>query len=304
MAATGTPSASAPASAASPLQQLTKFRPGTRVLLIDKHSRPGGYATNFERPKQAARLDCSLHKLSGMGGEGNLRRILGGLGADEALSFIHPDHYFAAILPDRRIVLPNEAAATEAVLAEVFPTEREGLAQFFQDAASHGKDGYFQYQMLSGDYRPDMKALRAAHRTLKRVTVAEKLDGLFSSSELKNILAAPAVYVGAFPEEISYLYYLHVVYATLHAGNAYVLGSAQRLSDHLVERIVSAGGGINLSNPVRRVLSDGAGRATGVETLKGRYFSDRIFLNAAPHYALDHLFAADEALVPVRAKRS
>lgn len=276
--------------------QVVRLHPDARILLIDKHSLAGGYATSFVRPKQGARLDCSLHKLSGMAEGGNLRRILRNLDQDGAIRYVYPEHYFAAISARATIVLPNDVGRVEQTLADAFPNERLGVERFFKDVATHGKDGYFQYQMLSGQYFPDMKALRQAHRSLKTITVAQRFDELFSSSELKNILSAPAVYVGAFPEQISYLYYLHVVYATLNAGNAYVVGSAQSLSDHLVRQITSRGGAVSLSNPVLRILTDDAMRAVGVETLKGRYYSTRIYVNAAPKYAIEKLLQPSTAL--------
>jgi len=65
--------------------QLAQRHPGARILVIDKHGVPGGYATVFQRPKAGAAFDCSLHKLSGMGEGGNLRRIFADLGLDAEL---------------------------------------------------------------------------------------------------------------------------------------------------------------------------------------------------------------------------
>ena len=52
--------------------QVVKRHPGARILVIDKHGVPGGYATVFQRPKAGAAFDCSLHKLSGMGEGGTI----------------------------------------------------------------------------------------------------------------------------------------------------------------------------------------------------------------------------------------
>ena len=40
--------------------------------------------------------------------------------------------------------------------------------------------------------------------------------GRVSDPLLREILGASTIYVGAFPEELGYLYYLHLLYATLH----------------------------------------------------------------------------------------
>ena len=77
---------------------LVRQRPGTRVLVIDKHTSPGGYATNFTRPKQGAYFDCSLHKLSGTQVDGgNLGRIFSALDLSAEVELVHHhDHRYVA----------------------------------------------------------------------------------------------------------------------------------------------------------------------------------------------------------------
>ena len=49
---------------------------GYRVAVVEKHFKPGGYATNFARERQKYVFDCSLHKITGLGPEGNMRNAL------------------------------------------------------------------------------------------------------------------------------------------------------------------------------------------------------------------------------------
>jgi phytoene dehydrogenase-like protein len=104
------------------------------------------------------------------------------------------------------------------------------------------------------------------------------------------------------PEELGYLYYLHIIYATLVAGNAYVRGSSQALSDTLVDIIQSGGGVVKNREAVQQVSYDDQLRVTGVVTKKGTYNAPLVMLNAAPRYALDQLFDAHPALDGVRRK--
>ena len=282
--------------------QVVRRHPGARILVIDKHAVPGGYATVFQRPKADAAFDCSLHKLSGMGEGGNLRRIFADLGLDDELRLKIPDDYFEAVLPDGSIRCGNGVEAFRAALCVRFPHERAGLDRFFEEVAIHGRNGYYQFQMMDGSFEPDFTQLRYAHRHLKHLTVAQALAERIGNPWLREILAATGIYVGGFPEDLGYLYFLHVVYATLTKGNAYVEGASQRLSDVLAERIVAAGGQLLLGTTVRRILSDDNGRVRGVATAKGEFYADRVYLNAAPHYALRTLFDDQPALEPVRRK--
>jgi phytoene dehydrogenase-like protein len=282
--------------------QLVYRRPGTRVLIVEKHSIPGGYATWFRRPKEGARFDCSLHKLSGMGAGGNLKRIFQTLGLDTKLKLIYPPHFFRQCFSDHEIVLENEISGIKACLIQEYPSERAGLETFFSDVNIHGRVGYYQYQMMAGEYDVDFSQLRYAHRNLKKITLSNKFSQLFKNDRLKEILSNPGVYVGMFPEQMSYLYYLHVIFATLNAGNAYVIGSGQHLSNCLAEMIATGGGKVMLSTAVRRVLVDNTATAVGVETKHGSFYAPQVYVNAAPKYAVNELFPAMERLDPIKAK--
>lgn len=248
---------------------LVKRHPGLRLLVIDKHIVVGGYATTFSRPSQGVTFDCSLHKLSGMTEGGNLIRILRELELDRALDLVYPDDYFCAYRAGTVLPLANNAEQAEQQLVARFGHQAEGIATFFEHVRTYGRNGYYQFQMLNGSFEPDMTQLRFAHRNFKHKTVREVLHELFDDPYLIEILAAPGIYVGGYSEDLGYLYFLHVVYATLNRGNAYVVGSSQRLSNLLAQRVLEAGGKIALSTHVDDVLTDGNGNVTGVRTSRG-----------------------------------
>ncbi|MFG0843895.1 phytoene desaturase family protein [Pseudomonas sp. FYR_5] len=281
---------------------LVKRDHGARVLMLDKHIVVGGYASTFSRPKQSAIFDCSLHKLSGMSEGGNLIRILRDLGLEDELNLVYPNDYFCAYQNGTALPLANDADQVERQLIERFPHQAEPLVTFFTQVRTYGRNGYYQFQMLDGSFEPDMAQLRWAHRNLKHKTVREALHELFDDPYLIEILAAPGIYVGGYSEDLGYLYYLHVVYATLNRGNAYVAGSSQRLSDLLAQQIEQAGGKIMLSTPVEEVTTDNQGNVTGVRTRAGEFHAPQVFINTSPHYAVEHLFQADVDLTSTREK--
>jgi all-trans-retinol 13,14-reductase len=275
-------------------------QPSMRLLIIEKHVIPGGYATWFKRPKHASHFDCSLHKLSGMGRTGNLKNLLYEIGAIGELDFVFPEEYFRMHFGADNIRLPNDDIGAEKVLIDRFSNEAVGIKQFFEDVRTHGRNGYLQHLIMQGKVEPDFNQMRYAHRFLKKRTLQEKLDELFTSTFLKATLSCPALYVGAFPDQISYLYYLHVVYATLVERNAYVRGTSQRLSNYLVQKILGAGGDVLLNCAAKNILTDENGTVLGVETTRGRFLSSKVYINAAPKYALENLFQENQALEPVR----
>jgi all-trans-retinol 13,14-reductase len=288
--------------------QLAMRHPGLRVLIVEKHIVPGGYASVFHRPKQDAIFDCSLHKLSGMTGSGNLRRIFQSLGLMDELELVYPDDYFQASLPGKTVLLPNNAAQLKKLLCELYPEDSEALEQFFADVELHGKNSYFQFQMMNGSYDVPIgeliRHLRFAHKNFKGITVDEAFHKMFKSSEVRELLAMPGCYVGGHPEDLSYLYFLHIIYATLYCGNAYVRGASQKLSDALVKRIEQAGGKVLLQTQVERIEVDNDMHVKGVTTEHGFYSARQIYVNAAPRYAVEELLDPELPLQATKEKLS
>jgi all-trans-retinol 13,14-reductase len=281
--------------------QVLHRRPETRILAIDRHTVPGGYATLFTRPKLNAYFDCSLHKITGtLPDGGNFHRMFHELNLDAEVKLVqHPDH-FEACLPGEAIALGNSPKEVERTLSLRFPDEAEAIARFFREVEEHGQDSYYQFQIMDGSYDVDFRRLRYAHANLKGITVAEAMEQRFRDGYLKEIIAAPSIYVGGFAEDMSYLYFLHVVFAALYKGNGYVTGSAQRLSDALAARIVAAGGQVQLGTAVRRVVPGRDGAPHTVETNRGRFQSHDVYLNAAPHHVLGDLLEDTPELRPTR----
>lgn len=282
--------------------QMAKRRPGARILMIDRHSVAGGYATSFDRPKAGAYFDCSLHKLTGTREEGgNFHRMFTDLGLADEVELIHHGEHFEACLPDECFAVGSTPEQVEENLRARYPEDADGLRTFFDEVRTHGRDSYYQFQIFAGTYDADFKRLRWAHKNLKNLSVSAALQERLRSTRLREIIAAQSVYVGSFSEDLSYLYFLHLVYATLFKGNAYVRGSVQRLSDALAARVEAAGGKVVLDTSVRRIAPDRESGLHCVETARGRYYSRRIYINAAPRHVID-LFDDTPELKETRAR--
>jgi len=282
---------------------LVRQRPGTRVLVIDKHTSPGGYATNFTRPKQGAYFDCSLHKLSGTQVDGgNLGRIFSALDLSAEVELVHHHDHFHACLPGASFALGDGPAAVERTLAARFPDDAAGIRQVFAEVELHGRDSYYQFQILEGSVDVDFRRLRWAHRNLRGITVAQALAERLSDDWLREILSAPSLYVGGFAEDMSYLYFLHIVFATLFKGNAYVSGSVQCLSDALAARITDGGGQVMLGTTVRGIVPGDLDAPHCIETSRGRFRTRDVYINASPHHAVETLIKDSPAMAATREK--
>ncbi|MFP5391659.1 MAG: NAD(P)-binding protein, partial [Gammaproteobacteria bacterium] len=272
--------------------EVLRLHPHLRVLVLDKHVVPGGYASQFVRPKQQARFDCSLHKLSGMGEQGNLRHALREMGVEDALELHYEPLMYEASTADGRFDMPS--GATEALddLIAAFPAEEAGLRAYFEDVAVHGYNQYMQFQMMSGAIPADMAQLRYAQKNLKPISVLEGLRRLIKDARLIEILSMPVAYIGGYPEEVSYLYFLHIVYTCQFTRCAYVKGGSQHLSNLLVEKIRAAGGSVLLESRVEQIVLDEEQKvAVAVRTRDHEYRGNHIVINSSPQHACDELMA-------------
>src|SRR5207248_3977461 len=104
--------------------------------------------------------------------------------------------------------------AFKAQLYLSFPEDKSGLEQFFEELEVHGRNGYYQFQILDGSYTPDVKQMRFAHKNLRRLVASEAVAQRIRSPLLRELLTAASVYVGGFAEDLGYLYFLHALYAT------------------------------------------------------------------------------------------
>jgi len=104
---------------------------GHRVLLIDKHSVPGGYTTNFER--KGFRFDASNHFIGGGEPGGMVYETLAKIGAEHRVEFLTHET-FGCIVDEARGIeyrAPWQLNEYVDLLAKLFPKEESGIRDFY-----------------------------------------------------------------------------------------------------------------------------------------------------------------------------
>jgi all-trans-retinol 13,14-reductase len=228
-------------------------RKGYRIALVERHVKPGGFATNFTRKKRFT-FDCSLHKITGLGPGGNLRNSLVRLGLWEKLEFEFYGELTTVIVRGTLYALPLEYPDLKATLARAFPADTGGLERFFRDIEVHGYQNYMFARIALGEYELDPDTL-AGTRRLSRMTAADYFRGLFANPDLVSLLSAIAINLGVRAEEADALYFLHFLYAFFLTGCGYVKGSSQSLSDRLASCFERAGGRLYLRQEATRAIT-------------------------------------------------
>lgn len=259
---------------------------GRRVAVVEKHTKPGGYATNFDRKRKFV-FDCSLHKITGFGPRGNLEDALERAGLMQHIDFHYYDELTTFLIGDRRIVLPCDGERLFDELARQFPHERAALARFRADVGSYGYQTYMLARVALGEHQLDMESF-AESRRLARMTAFAYFTDLFADRQLITLLCSLAINLGVEAMEADALYFLHFAYTFMLTRKAYVKGSSQYLSDTLARQLERRGGTLLLGERLLGIEVAG-GQVAGAHTRRRRFETDHIVFTGCPHHVLELL---------------
>jgi phytoene dehydrogenase-like protein len=259
---------------------------GLNVAVLEKHTKPGGYATNFMRKGKYV-FDCSLHKITGLGSRGNLQNALERAGLMEHLDFNYYHDLTTFILGDTRITLPSDGISAFKELKRCFPGESAALDKFYEDVQTIGHFNYMFARMALGEYSLDHEVLAEA-RKLSRITTYQYFTRIFNDPTLIALLCSIPINLGVEASEADALYFLHFAYAFFMTDKGYVKGSSQRLSNTLAEQFVKRGGKLFLGNQVARIDVDNT-KVSGVHTHRKHFKTNHVIFTGCPNQIVNLL---------------
>jgi all-trans-retinol 13,14-reductase len=267
-----------------------RFKP----LVLEQHTKPGGYATTFER--QGFVFDVSLHS-TGAGERSGVHNLIPGFPEITDVEFVPHPTLYRAIFPDYDFRVPQKnLRGYVEMLIGYFPDEKEGIEGIFEDMRG-----------LSGDVRKfsaargqvDMSRFDLDFPTLSKSigkTWGQLVDARLKNPKLKAIVSSQWGYYGLPPSRLSPFYYALPALGYLEEGGYYPVGKSQEISDAFVKFIEGGGGKVKLGARVKEILvKDQA--AYGVKTESGEEFTGRVVIsNASAHETFDKMLGAPEFL--------
>ncbi|WP_287152597.1 FAD-dependent oxidoreductase [Candidatus Solincola tengchongensis] len=233
---------------------------GKRVLVLEKHCVPGGYASTFCRGR--FEFEISLHELSGLGHRsrrGPLWHSLEKIGVAQKVEFLDIPDFYRSTFPDLDLVLPAEREGYDEVLCEHFPAEAEGIRRFTSLMfALLEETSIFTPEAMAANPQAFANLMTYAGATLGDVLNAEVKD-----ERARAVIAQLWGYYGLPPSRLSFLLFAIANATYLKYGPTHVKGKSQALSQAFVETILENGGDVRLNNGAARIVVEG-GRVTGV----------------------------------------
>ena len=250
---------------------------GKRVLVLERHTEPGGLTHTFRR--DGASWDVGVHYIGQVAPESQARAYFDYLSDGELEWNRMPDAYDRFVYPGLDLSVSSDPNRYEHDLIAVFPTEARAIRRYFKDVRrtiSWVTMGFAQGMVP----RPIAPLLRAAQRLGGRTatsTTKEYLDAHFRSPELKAVLASQWGDYGLPPSRSAFAVHATIVSHYLEGG-WFPKGGSARIARTFEKGIEQAGGAIRVAQEAVEILTEN-GAAVGVRVLdhRGAQVRERVY---------------------------
>ena len=253
---------------------------GKRVLVLEKHTEPGGLTHVFRR--DGASWDVGLHYVGEME-KGNLaRELMDFLSGGELRWNPMPHDFERFVYPGLTFAVPSNPVEYEARLIARFPEEASGIRRYFRDIRKTQRWNVRGFMSLFMP-RP-LGALMAAARILGRRratrTTGTYLARRFRSPQLRALLASQWGDYGLPPSRSAFAIHAMIV-GHYFNGASFPEGGSGRIARTIERGIESRGGSVRVAHEVTSIIIEG-GKAVGVRALDRRGAVPREVEHRAP----------------------
>jgi all-trans-retinol 13,14-reductase len=270
-------------------------RQGFKVLLLEQHDKPGGYATSFVRPG-GFEFDVSLHSTT-VGQRSGTYNLIPGLPEISEVEFVPHPSLYRAIFPEHDIRVPQRnVSAYVDLLTKTFPNEKEDLRALFDELNAMMQE-FGRLSAARGNV--DMSRFPVDFPNIARYstsTWSQIVDAKIHDPKAKAVVSSLWVYYGLPPSKLASIFYAMPTMSYLSDGGYYPRGRSQTISNALVKFIETRQGKVQLRTRVTSILVKD-GTAYGVKTAEGQeHFAKVVVSNANAYDTIHTLVSADQHL--------
>ena len=261
---------------------------GAKVLVVEKHNLPGGFATSFRRGR--FEFEASLHELNDFGtkdNSGDVRALFDSLGVTDKIEWLEIPEAYRVISKEEKIdaTMPFGVKNFIDKMVSYVPESKDSIEKFFELAKNvHAAQAYTN----SVNGVTDQKVMLSEHANFVKVgsySVNEVLNAIKMPKKAKDILNAYWCYLGAHCDDLSFVHYASMVYRYITKGASMPKMRSHEISLALVERIRELGGDIWFNTEAVKIITSNQDNGVeGVVLNGGREIKTRqVIANCAPH---------------------
>ena len=209
-------------------------RSGRRVLVLEKHTKIGGYAHTFRRRDFV--FESGIHSVP-FSASGVLMHVLRLLGVDARVEPIELPYMYHYSTPDYSYTLPSRREDIVEQLKGDFPHEAENLDRMFADMAGLYRD-FAQVTCTFEEYYEDESAELASR--FHNLSIEGYISSYIEDHRLREIFYGMWPYGGMHPERAPSLFYIMMFAVHLFEGTHTLEGGFGTLA-HALENLPAPG---------------------------------------------------------------
>ena len=247
---------------------------GKRVLVLERHFRPGGFTHVFSR-KSGFHWDVGVHYVGEVTDDDHrasarmsrdvFKVVTGGRLRWQRL----PEAFEKLVFPDFAFTIRAGTQNFRADLMAAFPAQAPAIDQYFADIERAA--AYIDVLGMRGLAPAPLvwvnQLLHYRARRLALQTTGEYLQTHISDPRLRAVLGARWGDYGLPPAQSAFLMHALVTRHFLEGGY-YPIGSARRIADSAIQVLEAQGGCVRVRAEVQRILVE-HGQAVGVRLTDG-----------------------------------
>jgi phytoene desaturase len=254
---------------------------GKKVLVVERHDRPGGYAHSFRRKQYT--FDSALHVVSGAEsgaiGHALIDNLLRLLGVRDRCVFLPLNPLGGAIFPGFRLTLPAGLQEFIEAYRQYFPNEEKGLRDFMRLCTRINREDREVLLDLSDD-DTDLSVRYPLLFEYRQATLGHVMDQYLNAPRLKAALALFWPFFGLPPSRLSFSRWAASMVGLLALGGFYCEGGFGNLANAFAEAVQRHGGEILLRADVRNILVAN-GRVVGIRLGNGQRIQAPVVISNA-----------------------
>ncbi len=254
---------------------------GRKVVVLEQHTVPGGYAQCFQRGPY--RFDISLHALGGLAPGGGVDVLYQDLGIWDRLGLHRLDPLYRLRLPDREVIAHADWYRYESELISHFPAEAAGIRAYLDEVLAAYRDARRMREDQAAGRAPAFSDFPARYPALVQIsdeTWEQMMCRHVADAHARAALAALWGYVGLPPSRCAALVGALCIASYHEHGGWYPEGGSGALSNALAQVLRERGGEIRYGMLATRVeLSHD--RAVAVTTSDGQRLEADVFISNA-----------------------
>ncbi len=254
-------------------------RAGMKVLVLEKHTKIGGYTHHFKRKDYT--FESGVHSVP-MADGGTIRHLLKLLGIEQSVETIALSEMFHVETPDYSFTMPSMKEEILDTLKSSFPHEKENIKNLFADFKEFNNKIILPVFDFENNFREEDKQFVSKYHNL---SFGNYIAGFLKDDNCKNAFYSQWPYGGASPFYGSSLFYTIMFLLHYYEGTHCVKGGFSVLAEALANAITSRGGTVKRGRNVVKVTAEND-IVKSVITSTGEEYTANLFVSNISPYIL------------------